>query len=250
MFKIMPLVACLIAVIISCETQQPQPEKKSTPAMQPVARPFSMLDSLDKYSGADSLVDCDTLRFYIGKINRKDFALFELNDSTTFLYQKDKNKWAVTDTLPYPISPHVEVQDLNGDHIKDIKVVYYRTGAGGNEQVYCLLFNHKTGRLIHNPAFDLPNILYDPKKRLVYSAWWSGVVHAQDKMSFRITGDSLTFNEGVTYIPDEKSYKESGAVEFYREQAGQRIVVKKLQGPPEKVWRIFSRAIWDSSNRD
>jgi hypothetical protein len=239
------LLLFLIAAITSCETQQPQLEQKSIPPT-PFARPFSIPDSLDKYAGADSLLDFDTIRFYIGRLNSKDFALLEVNDTITILYQRDKNKWTITDTMFYPISPHVEAHDLNGDHVKDIKVVYYISGAGGNEEVYCLLYNSAKEKFVHNPNFDLPNILYDPNKKLIYSSWWASVVHEQNKVSFRMAGDRLTFKEGVTYIPNEDNYEKSGTVEFYREQGAQRIVIKKIEGSPEKMWRIFSRAIWDT----
>ena len=166
---------CIIIFFVGCQTKQANDKENASKISgfadsTKLAENFSITDSLDKYSSSDSLVKFQFYSIYVAKINRENIGLVQTSDSTTLLYQKIFEKWAVTDTLYYPlylISP----TDLNGDNFKDLIITYFVTGSGGNSENVCLLFYPATKQFKHNKHFDLPNIHYDKKSNLVFSAW-------------------------------------------------------------------------------
>jgi len=242
---------CIIIFFVGCQTKQANDKENASKISgfadsTKLAEKFSISDSLDKYSSSDSLMKFQFYSIYAAKINGENIGLVQTSDSTTLLYQKIFEKWAVTDTLNYPlylISP----TDLNGDNFKDLIITYFVTGSGGNSENVCLLFYPATKLFKHNKHFDLPNIHYDKKSNLVFSAWWSGVTNPQEKMAYKISGDSLTFKEGVTYQPEDESQGKKGTVEFYKIQDKKKIIYKRIKSLSEKTFEIFTKALWDTS---
>ena len=210
-------------------------------------RVFSLADSLTKYQKTDSLFEVGTHRYYVGAANKTVFALVGISDSTTALYQKENNAWISTDTLDFLVS-NVSMSDLNGDDFKDVIMTYGVTGIGGNAENISLIYYPTTHNFKHNKHFDLPNISYDRQSKLIHSAWFSGVVHPQDKMTYIPAGDSILFKEGVTYEPIEATQGANATLEFYKMQGNRRLVVKKMRGDSEKIFNAFSKALWDTSD--
>jgi hypothetical protein len=244
-------ILCSITLIVSCHTKQANDKKNTSKIFSftdttELAEKFSIIDSLNKYSSSDSLAKFKFFSIYAAKINVENIGLVQTSDSMTLVYQKIFDKWTVTDTLNYSLYV-IQPTDLNGDNFKDLIITYFVTGSGGNAENVCLLYYPATKQFKHNKHFDLPNIHYDKKSNLVFSAWWSGVTNPQEKMAYKISGDSLTFKEGVTYIPDEDSKGERGTVEFYGILDNKRIINKRIKGMSEKTFGIFTKALWDTS---
>ncbi len=241
---------CIIIFFVACQTKQANDKKNVSNIVgfvdsTKLAEKFSIIDSLDKYSNSDSLVKFQFYSIYAAEINGENIGLVQSSDSTTLLYQKTFEKWTVTDTLNYSLYVILPT-DLNGDNFKDLIITYFVTGSGGNSESVCLIYYPSTKQFKHNKHFDLPNIHFDKKCNLVFSAWWSGVTNPQEKMAYTISGDSLTFKEGVTYQPDEDSQGKKGTVEFYKIQDNKRIISKRIKGLSEKTFEIFTKALWDT----
>lgn len=208
---------------------------------------FSFIDTLNKYEGLDTLSRGDTL-FYIGTDNARPFGLIQNNDSSFKVYQKNKNTWYVSDIVRLSDIANVSYSDLNGDSYKDVLITQDITGTGGNSENVVLLYDIKTGAFVHNQSYDLPNIKFDTKSRLIYSAWWASANNPQDKMVYKFSADSLTLDKGVTYLPDEQTKGKNGTVEFYIERNNRRIVTNKTTGKADKIFQIFSKAYSDTTN--
>lgn len=243
----------LALLVYSCQQSTPPADKVLQSPEPQLNHPFSVVDSLVKYAATDSLYDFDSLLLYVGKVNKRDFGLLGSNDSTTILYQPNPEKWIATDTIAYPLSGagfgHIEIIDVNGDRLKDLIITYYITGAGGNSENFCLLYDPFKKRFIHNSYFDLPNIFYDKIHKQVCSAWWASANHSQEKVCYKITGDSLTLQQGVRYEPDEESAGEIGTVIFYQIVGNQHVENRRVSGKQENMWPIFTKAIWYTGNR-
>lgn len=211
---------------------------------------FSIIDSLIKYVGSDSLFKFSKCIVYVGKLGKKDFGLVTASDTTIVLYQKENNsnKWAVADTIKSAGIFEVIEQDVNGDNNDDVVITQNVTGMGGNWENVVLLFNPNTNELKHNHYYDLPNIKYDKDKKIIESAWWAGVVHCQEKMTYKISGDSLIFSSGVMFCPDGNVDGETAGIEFYKIEGEKRIVTKRIKGNSEKLWVVFHKSLWDSSD--
>lgn len=250
----MTLLKFIIAVFIfsSCKTksndsnfiQQTNPVAKDTTLL---TSDFSFVDTLDKYKNFDTLSKDDKV-FYIGKVHSKPFGLFQISDTSFVLFQKERQAWFLSDTIILADIVDTKYVDLNGDGFKDIIIAQDYTAAGANSENVVLLYNNKTGLLRHNVSYDLPNIQYDSKKRLIYSAWFGSANHPQEKMVYKTSGDSLIFDKGITYIPDEKTQGEIGTVEFYTEIKGKRIVTKTLKGKADKMFDVFDKEFWDTTD--
>lgn len=206
---------------------------------------ISVIDTLNKYENADTLLKFANARFYVGNFNKQSIGLVQLKKPSFALYQKVAGKWEITDKFDYPIL-YVQATDVNGNDLTDIIVSYFFSTAGGNSQNVCLLFNPSSKLFEHNPNYDLSNVQYDKKSNTVVSAIWGGATSAQDKMTYKINGNKLTFKEGVKYIPDYDSGGKNCTIEFYEMQNGKRVVTKTIKGSSEKLSELFDKALWDT----
>jgi len=239
-------------LFVSCQTKQANDKENVSRSTgyddsTKLAEKFSVTDSLDKYSRSDSLVKYQFYSIYAAEINGEKLGLVQTSDSTTLLYQKNFEKWTVSDTLNYSLYG-VLPTDLNGDNFKDLIITYFVTGSGGNSENICLLYYPATKQFKHNKHFDLPNVHYDKKSNLVFSSWWSGVTNPQEKMAYKISGDSLMFKEGVSYQPDDNSQGKTGTVEFYKIYDNKRVSHKRIKGLAENTYEIFTKSLWDTSD--
>ena len=206
----------------------------------------SFVDTLMKYKGLDTLYKHDKV-FYIGTIHSRSFGIIQTSGTSFSVFQRHNRAWYISDKLELADIVRVNYTDLNGDGFKDIIIVQDYTGAGGNSENVVLLYNHTTGLLRHNVFYDLPNIQYNKSKGLIYSAWWGSANHPQNKMVYKILGDSLLFYKGVTYMPDEQTQGETGTVEFYVEAKTKKVVTKTIKGKANKMFDIFSKTFWNTS---
>jgi hypothetical protein len=122
------------------------------------------------------------------------------------------------------------------------------SGAAGNTENRVFLFDPKARSFKHNKYYDLPNVEYDSKNNFIKSWWFAGVVHCQEKWKYKITGDSLTFDLGVSYCPDEKTQGETGTIAFFKKIGDKEITTKKMSGKSDKLWSIFEESFWNTSN--
>lgn len=122
------------------------------------------------------------------------------------------------------------------------------SGAAGNTENIVFLFDSKQAKFRHNCYYDLPNVELNRQHQFIKSWWYAGVVHCQDKRKYRITGDSLTFDTGVSYCPNEKRQGETGTLEFYKLTGGRRSTSRKTTGDADKLMGIFIKALWDASD--
>jgi len=122
------------------------------------------------------------------------------------------------------------------------------SGSAGNTENVVFLFDSKQAKFRHNRYYDLPNVELDRKHQFIKSWWYAGVVHCQDKRKYRITGDSLTFNTGVSYCPNEQRQGETGTLEFYKLTDGKKTTIRKTTGDADKLMSTFVKALWDASD--
>lgn len=207
-----------------------------------------VVDSLLKYSSIDSMLVFGNENLYVGKANNIEFGLYSYNGMSFEVYQKLSGKWIITDTFNKPLFYVFKPTDLNGDKFDDVIITYAVASAGGNGINLCLLFDPKLKIFRHNPYFDLPNIEYDKAQNLVLSAWWGGVTHCQEKMSYKIVGDSLEFYNGVIFCPKNNVDNEEAGVQFYTMKNGKRIVTKTIKGDASRTWQIFEKSIFNSKD--
>lgn len=241
-----------LTLTFSCNTKTSEQNKLSAVEQKKdagaILTKFSVIDSLNRYIGTDSLYESGKHSFFVGRVNNTDIGIVQISDTSSIVYHRQDRIWNVTDTFNYPIS-YVSITDLNGDGYKDLLVTYLVTAAGANSQNVVLLFYPSSRQFEHNKYYDLPNIIYNKQKKKVFAAWWASAVHGQEKWSYRITGDSLTFENGVSYSPDEKSQGDIGTVVYYKMQGDQRIAIKKITGKASKTWDIFAKALWDTRDK-
>jgi hypothetical protein len=250
--KIQSLLFCgLIFLIDSCQTNHS--ENKTTiekKEINPSTQKFSVVDSLEKYYSADSvlLID-DSLgsTLFIRKANNCNYAGWVIPDSILVFFQHQSNeKWRATDTLKYKLdfsfSKHI---DLNGDGFKDVRVSCF-SGMAANTENRVFLFDPKTSSFKHNEYYDLPNVEYDSTNNFIKSWWFAGADHCQEKLKYSITGDSLTFDLGVSYCPDEKT--QGATITFFKRIGANDITTKEISGKSDTLWSLFEQSFWDTSN--
>ena len=113
------------------------------------------------------------------------------------------------------------------------------------------IFNKKTRQFHHNEQFDLENISYDPKNKFVKSYHYSGIVDCQYKMRYRVVGENLKFDLGVTACPDDHLFGEKASIlRYYTMKNGKEITIKSIKGSGKKIGKLFRKALWDSSLDD
>jgi len=211
---------------------------------------FSIIDTLNKYSNVDSL-HIESKKppgiLHIGKANEISFAAWlpETNDTTIF-YEKIDGKWTPTDTIESLWSFFdVDHMDLNGDGFDDIRLRSY-SNSGGNFDNLVFLYKPESKNFKHNADYDVPNITYDEKGGFIKTYWFSGVVHCQDKKRYRISGDHLLMDGGITYCPNPDDEGETATIEYYQLNGNKKKITKKESGKGEDMWKIFETALWDS----
>jgi hypothetical protein len=226
---------------------------------------FSIMDSLDKYSAADSFFKAydNGNMLSIGKVNKTFFAAYfiysnenwdeDINaakDSLIFFHKKQGGKWFQTDKFSSSnsIYNNFEKKDLNGDGFADLVFPFF---APQNTENMVFIFNKKTRQFYHNEQFDLENISYDPKNKFVKSYHYSGIVDCQYKMRYRVVGENLKFDLGVTACPDDHLFGEKASILRYNTiKNGKEITIKSIKGSGKKIGKLFRKALWDSSLDD
>jgi hypothetical protein len=207
---------------------------------------FSPVDTLKKYSGSDTLNNYGTYPFYVGSANKREFGFIQTTDSTSIIYQREGENWKVTDTFKFPLYRVTKI-DLNGDGYQDLEVTYSVTAAGNNSENLVFIFNPKTSKFRHNKYYDLPNIQFDKSKGIIHSAWWASAALGQNKETYKITGDSLNFDQGISYSPKGKPHSDIASIEFYTLKGDSTIVNKRITGNSKRLWKMFEKALWDTS---
>ena len=204
---------------------------------------FSVIDSLQKYYSADSLIlDYEGYTLCIAKANGASFAALMFEDSLIF-YQKTRGEiWTATDTVEGVNTNNFDRTDINADGYSD--VIFPSEGpAGTNNKVF--LFNRKSGLFQHNEQFDLPNISCDFKTKTIRSlALYPSIAACQYKMRYKISGHNLIFDLGVSICPDKQNPLKSGTIKFYKIIKGREVTTKIIRGKRAVISRIFDKALW------
>jgi hypothetical protein len=210
---------------------------------------FSTIDSLEKYTGTDSMVIEDVrlnTSLFIGRLNQCDIGVqwFEHNLNVVF-FQKINEKWIADTTVFYFETCYVKTEDMNGDQIEDM-IVYSPSGSAGNLQNQVYLFHPSKRKFIHNPEYDLENVQYDTENHFLRSWRYAGVVHCQTKEKYVIKGEHVVFEGGITYCPDDETMGETGKLEYYTQKGDEKVVTKTVAGKFDKLYKIFDATFWDS----
>ena len=215
---------------------------------------FSVIDSLNKYTNKDSLLIVDNAddkysTLFIGKVEKHSYAVWMESDSLLVFYQKpDAKHWSISNTFYYgmPVN-YVEGEDLNGDRFKDVKLCSFN-GAAGNTENRIFLYDPSSGIFKLNEFYSLPNIKYNEKGKFIQSSWFSGAVHCQEKYKYIITGDSLIFDMGATFCPNEADGGTTGTLEYYKKINGRRITIENRKGKSGRLCSKFENAFWNSEH--
>lgn len=142
---------------------------------------------------------------------------------------------------------YVEGEDLDGDSFKDIKVCSLN-GTAGNTENRIFLYDPSSGIFKLNESYSLPNIKYNKKGKFIQSSWFSGAVHCQEKYKYTITGDSLAFDIGATFCPNEDDEGKTSTLEYYKMVNGKRIIIEIKKGKSGRLWRTFEKTLWNSEH--
>lgn len=200
-------------------------------------RPFSMLDTIERYSRFDTLLDYGSNRVFAGDINGIQFGIIGVSDTTTYLCQISSTAISI-DTLNTSFLD-TQLLDVNFDRNLDLVIRTFITGSGGNSEVEVFLFDVTNEKFVYNSTFSLPNIKVDGKTRMLFSAWWSAGGRPHTKKAFKVLGDSLNFLGSVVYFPEEDK------VIFFEKVNGLLVETRIIQG--DKSWKIFNESFWDTS---
>lgn len=218
-------------------------------ALAQVPPPLVLVDSLTKYAGGADLLfqlnDSVTASLFVGQVHELPFAIWSpaLTDTSFVLFQQVEGQWVATDTVPYVPDAvrQVDQADVNGDGKLDIRVSFLE-GVAGNRNSMVLLYEGAAHRLRFNPAYSLYNVDFDALTRRVVAGFFSGTVHCQEKQAYRIDDDSLVFEAGAEYCPDDKFQRATLTI-FSKD----RRVISSTKGRVPVIWQRFERAVWDSS---
>lgn len=223
------LISCLC--VVSCSGKKTAPTEKLSRFQA------SLLDTLNKYTDADSLhiIDTTAYFYFVGKCNGVRFGMVAYEDSLQLYYPQRKvwNAPICLDSLPFY---HVEYRDINGDNYKDllIKSLY---GGLGNPMYKAILFDPSQNRFRYNASYDLPNIQYIPSNHIIISACVYNFIHCSSIAKYNITPDSLMKAWEVKYCPiNEHTTNDSASIEIwlrmnYRQTIGKRETIDLIFQP-------------------
>ncbi len=211
---------------------------------------FNIIDSLIKFEGGrDTLLYDEALdaTLFISKANNRHYGVYVVSEKTLAFYQKLQNVWIATEEMPYeyPFS-YAKGEDVNGDGVNDVRVACL-SGSAGNSENTVFLYDKASGVFKHNKFYDLPNLAFDKKGKFIRSSWYAGAVHCQSKFKYKITGDSLIFDKGMSFCPDYDDIKKATFIEYTR-KGGERIVIDSIKGKAGKLWTKFEKGFWDSEH--
>ena len=114
-----------------------------------------------------------------------------------------------------------------------MEVTYSVTAAGNNSENLIFIFN--------------PNIQFDKFKGIIHSAWWASAAHGQNQETYKITGDSLTFDQGISYCLKKEVHDNIATIDFYTIKGDSSIVNKRITGNSKRLWKLFEKAFWDTN---
>jgi len=108
------------------------------------------------------------------------------------LLNQDKVEFRDTLMIQMDNEPLIDMIDVNGDGIKDLKIEYLRPGRGGNNVSMVYLYNSKNLRLdkLSNSMY-FPNLSFDEQLKSIYSfRFYGGFAVQMDYLE--IVGDTLS----------------------------------------------------------
>jgi len=239
---------------VAMDSTQINPPKDSSRTSVSIEKPKKhwsclALDTIKKYERFDNL-SCfnrneNSANFcvYIGRANGKEFGMAPSTDSTYEVYQKNKDNWEKTATIPLDNIQYVTITNLRNDAYKDVIITINVTGSGGNEEDKVLIFDRKKMKFVYDGSWDLPNIKYDRKKNIIESAWYGGCWNCgSQKEIYRVKGDSLIFMKGVSY-----SFADTitGTLEYYKYEGGKQVTVSSHKGDLGDIQNSFEHALFE-----
>lgn len=206
---------------------------------------FHTVDTLNKYLNADSFINFPNRRIYTGTVEGIQVGFESIKDSITYFYELDNAYWAKEDSFEYGVI-FISPEDLNGDRFKDIIATNNTTASGGNLENMVFLFDPVQHKFYHNNFFDLPNIHYDSLTHLIHSHWRGGPYSNLSKRTYSLSGDSLIFQDEIVYIQYEAYTTGIVQLEYYRKKNGKRTLVNRIKGKGERIFKIFTKTLWNS----
>jgi len=203
---------------------------------------FSLKDSLNKYSDADSVFFCEELShviLFVGKANNINFGIW-IPDSTLFFYQRLNKQWICTDSLAFDLYSFTKCIDLNGDGKKDIRISTVE-GHSGNTFNKVFLYDDRLKRFRRNEGYDLSNVEFDQTNKCVRSSFFATM--GSTKSKYRIEEDSLVLDSEINF--KLKDNHKRAIVEIIDYSTGRKRIKKKY-GRCDRMTIFFSNALWDS----
>jgi hypothetical protein len=249
-----PILLFLLQLILfSCQpekvTVQPQEKVVHAENKKDSVLVFSVIDSLNKYSEADSMMLDEPRLFtglFIGIANGINLGVQWLEKQNCIVFfQKQNENWLVDTVDFYFENYHIKFEDLDGDAVNDA-TVYSPSGSAGNLQNAVFLFDPGKKKFWHNEEYDLENVQYDKEHKFIRSWRYAGVTHCQTKEKYISKGGHVVFESGLTYCPNEETLGETGTLEFYKRKGEKRKVTKTKTGKAEELYKIFDKTFWNS----
>ncbi len=208
----------------------------------------SITEILRKYESKGSTLLVDHVNnniLFIGRVSENPVGIFIHSDSLLTIYQQFNNQWQATETVSFDSDySFTAFKDINGDGFKDVVVAGFE-GPAANTKNIVFLYHATEHKFIHNEYYDLPNVEYDSIGNFVRSSWYAGVIFPQEKMKYRIIGDSLVFEQGVRYIPDEYFASKTATIEYYTYKGEKEVILRRKKDKKEKLWKEFTKAFWN-----
>lgn len=124
-----------------------------------------------------------------------------------------------------------------------MEVTYSLTAGGNNSENLVFKFNPETRLFNHNKYYDLANIQFNKATRIIRSAWYASAAHAQNKETYKITGDSLTFDQGISYLLNAKTNGKIATMEFYSIKGDSTIVNRRIIESSKRLWKKFENSL-------
>jgi hypothetical protein len=239
--------------VAGCQTNQAKLELLvNEPPAKNISQQFAVMDSLEKYGDADSLFTGDIRSgnaLFVGEANDRKFAVWVMPDDMLVLFQCPPGaQWEATDTvMDNECYSFVRCLDLNGDGQKDIAVSCI-SGSAANTLNKVFLFDNSSGMFMRNEHYDLVNVDYDVAQKFVISSSLAGIVHCQEKQRYKITGDSLTLDLGISCCPNNQTNGNILTIRFYKRVGSNEVTTKKITGKATELWPLFEKSLWNTGS--
>ncbi len=207
------------------------------------------IDFIKRYdNGCDTIVTIEDSIFnerggklLIAKSNGIKVAVFVLNDTESYVFQKVNRNLALIESFKSESLDlsGMTIVDLNGDGFEDVKIAY--PVMRGNNICLSLIYNPGKRQFHHNEEFDLLNIGFDSSKRYVRSCALGGLFD-NSKRIYRVSGNHLILIKSVAM--EIYAAGKYGTVKIKTRQKNGAYKTRIIKKTGNGTHELFERLLW------